>query len=560
MTLSSHAIRAQATKSLSIAAYVLERTAENWCTIQKIVGLPKALYVVGETLPLLPILLKSLESSIKNNEETKDLKESLPAAFQFAELSQQQAKYFNAIFDAILTTDNHNTKEQKYRIAAEKWGGKPIEAVLKDLLQQATSLATELVTDEDLKSWLEECYDKVAKLNSFLVEDSKGFVIINNYGFGSQFYHHGQANQNQCSEGIIFGPDSNSQWRCNDGGIPAERYHPRLEERISTPITSIKSLRDRYTVGIVCALPKELMAVRILFDNKAGCYENDVWREIPDKDDNCYVFGRMGDHDVVALCLPSGAYGTNSAASAVSSMNRTFDNIAFYLLVGIGGGVPSNKNDIRLGDVVVSTPTGEYPGVVQHDFEKVTQHGEYERLGSLQRPPNFLLSAVSIVQSDPDLSLSYLLKDIAMIGERQQAYRYPGVSHDKLFAAEVTHASGYDTCSKCEGPTVERKDRRIIDSSSGEYQVPKIHYGNIASGNQVIKNAQKRDEIGRKCKVLCIEMEAAGIMNTVPCLVIRGICDYADSHKNDEWQEYAAATAAAYAKSLLSVVRGRKVR
>lgn len=387
---------------------------------------------------------------------------------------------------------------------------------------------------------------------------------------------------------VIFGHNSNSKWRWNDEGAPAEGYHPLLEEsdsefedtganlgtRSNTPqssrdvilstsqttptITSIKCLRDRYTVGIVCALPKELMAVRILLDNKAGCDGNDVWREIPDKDDNCYVFGRMGDHDVVALCLPSGAYGTNSAASAVSNMRRTFDNIAFCLLVGIGGGVPSSQNDIRLGDVVVSTPTREYPGVVQHDFGKVTEGGEYERIGSLQRPPDFLLSAISIVQSDPDLSLSHLLKNIAMIGERQQAYRYPGVSHDRLFTTEYSHITNYDTCSKCQGLTVERKERQIIDLSSGEYQVPKIHYGNIASGNQVIKNAQKRDEISRKCKVLCIEMEAAGIMNIIPCLVIRGICDYADSHKNDEWQEYAAATAAAYAKFLLSTVRARR--
>jgi nucleoside phosphorylase len=46
-------------------------------------------------------------------------------------------------------------------------------------------------------------------------------------------------------------------------------------------------------------------------------------------------------------------------------------------------------------------------------------------------------------------------------------------------------------------------------------------------------------------------MEAAGLMNHFPCLVIRGICDYSDSHKNKVWQGYAAMTAAAYAKDLL---------
>jgi nucleoside phosphorylase len=89
------------------------------------------------------------------------------------------------------------------------------------------------------------------------------------------------------------------------------------------------------------------------------------------------------------------------------------------------------------------------------------------------------------------------------------------------------------------------------------YFHPEIHYGLIASGNQVMRDAKIRDNLGKKYKdkVLCFEMEAAGVMNTIPCLVIRGICDYADSHKNDVWQEYASATAAAYARLLLCYAR-----
>jgi hypothetical protein len=51
-------------------------------------------------------------------------------------------------------------------------------------------------------------------------------------------------------------------------------------------------------------------------------------------------------------------------------------------------------------------------------------------------------------------------------------------------------------------------------------------------------------------------MEAAGLMDSFPCLVIRGICNYADSRKNKRWREYAAAAAAAaaYAKEILSVI------
>jgi nucleoside phosphorylase len=82
-----------------------------------------------------------------------------------------------------------------------------------------------------------------------------------------------------------------------------------------------------------------------------------------------------------------------------------------------------------------------------------------------------------------------------------------------------------------------------------------VHYGTIASGNQVMRSAAERDRVSAELGgVLCFEMEAAGLMNSFPSLVIRGICDYADSHKNKRWQPYAAATAAACAKEVLSVI------
>lgn len=78
--------------------------------------------------------------------------------------------------------------------------------------------------------------------------------------------------------------------------------------------------------------------------------------------------------------------------------------------------------------------------------------------------------------------------------------------------------------------------------------------GNIASGDAVVKDGPTRDRIAREEGILCFEMEATGLMDTFPCVVIRGVCDYADSHKNKQWQPYAAATAACYAKELLGEV------
>ncbi|KAJ5548251.1 hypothetical protein N7513_005485 [Penicillium frequentans] len=130
---------------------------------------------------------------------------------------------------------------------------------------------------------------------------------------------------------------------------------PRQSISIAPHLTSVN-----YTVGIICALHIELMAVRILFDTS---HYNVV---LPLTDTNSYAFGSMGQHNIVATCLPDGEYGTNSAASVASDMRRTFGRLQFCLLVGIGGGAPSARNDIRLGDVVVSKPIGSRIGVVPH--------------------------------------------------------------------------------------------------------------------------------------------------------------------------------------------------
>lgn len=125
---------------------------------------------------------------------------------------------------------------------------------------------------------------------------------------------------------------------------------------------------------------------------------------------------------------------------------------------------------------------------------------------------------------------------------------------DLLFRAGYNHEHG-DTCEQC---NVENQQPRPQREKREEVMV---HYGTIASGNQVVKNAAERDRISAELGgVLCFEMEAAGLMNSFPCLVIRGICNYADSHKNDQWQARAAGTAAAYAKDLLSVMPAVRVR
>ena len=56
-----------------------------------------------------------------------------------------------------------------------------------------------------------------------------------------------------------------------------------------------------------------------------------------------------------------------------------------------------------------------------------------------------------------------------------------------------------------------------------------------------MKHGRTRDRPAKEYGILYFEMEAAGLMDQLPCLVIRGVC-YCDSHKNKQWQGYAALT------------------
>ncbi|KAK1968382.1 hypothetical protein LY78DRAFT_729558 [Colletotrichum sublineola] len=140
---------------------------------------------------------------------------------------------------------------------------------------------------------------------------------------------------------------------------------------------------------------------------------------------------------------------------------------------------------------------------------------------------------------------------LAKLKEQDLRMAYPGAGQDRLFGADYEHQGR--NCTDCDPSRLVKRESRLDNN-------PIIHYGAIASANQVMKHGKKRDRISKELNVLCFEMEAAGLMDNFPCLVIRGICDYADSHKTKEWQPYASATAAAYAKELLLIMHTHEVQ
>lgn len=304
----------------------------------------------------------------------------------------------------------------------------------------------------------------------------------------------------------------------------------------------IRLSHDAYRVGWISALPLEKTAAIAMLDASHASLPQ------PKSDNNTYHLGEIGDHNIVIACLPSGRYGLTSAAVVSQQMLATFPSIELGLMVGIGGGVPSTLADIRLGDIVVSKPTGLFPGVVQYDYGKALGDGSFHRTGSLNNPPDRLLTAISDLEANNRLgnnNIALHLNNAANMHPSMTAsFIYPGVDEDILFEASYVHEDDQRSCSSCDRSNIIRRSPR-------ESTAPRIHYGLIASANQVMKNAQTRDKLGEELGILCFEMEAAGLMNHFPCLVIRGICDYSDSHKNKQWQDYAAATAAAYARELL---------
>jgi nucleoside phosphorylase len=326
-------------------------------------------------------------------------------------------------------------------------------------------------------------------------------------------------------------------------------------------------IHNDYTVGWVCALSKEQTAATAMLDEE---YED---LPKPPNDYNTYTLGRVGKHNVVIACLPEGEVGNNAAATVATRMTSTFPSIKFGLMVGIGGGVP---RAVRLGDVVVSTPADGFGGVVQWDFGKAEQDDTFKRTGALNNPPTALRTALTKLKTKHELKGSMIpqyLDDLKTNWPSIAAkYTRSNSLEDILFRADYNHvekpaeeAGNSDYKEGGDGEEEDAEDEREDQGCANcdrskiikrKARDTRVHYGLIASGNQVIKDAAFRDKINKSLggHVLCFEMEAAGLMNDFPCIVIRGICDYADSHKNKAWQEHAAAAAAAFAKEFLLMV------
>lgn len=305
-----------------------------------------------------------------------------------------------------------------------------------------------------------------------------------------------------------------------------------------------------YTIGWICAITTEYTAACQFLDT-----EHSLPTHLASNDSNGYTLGEMAGHNVVIAVLPRGEYGLSSAASVATNMLNSFPNIRVGLMVGIGGGAPTSKNDIRLSDIVVSSPKDQTGGVYQYDFGKTVQGRKFQPTAFLNQPPAVVLTAISVLESKYEAEGHHIEDDIAAVFNRRpkltKKYSRPNPLCDRLYRSHMIHPQDDEGhCEElCGTGTTDLVRRDIREDGEDD---PAVHYGIIASANQLMKDATIRDALAKEKGILCFEMEAAGLMNRFPCLVVRGICDYSDSHKNKGWQGYAAMTAAAYAKDLLA--------
>jgi nucleoside phosphorylase len=335
--------------------------------------------------------------------------------------------------------------------------------------------------------------------------------------------------------------------------------------------------RHEFKIAIICALPLEADAVEALFDEHYD--EDEVCHKYGKHvgDANSYTTGRIHNHDVVLAFMPG--MGNRRSAGVARGLLVSFTEIKLALLVGICGGVPyaSDGVEIVLGDIIIGDSVIEYDFGRQypHGFER--KSGVRETLGSPNQAIQSFLNRLRSRRTRNQVQ-RYTIQYLQSLQEMEDnRWSYPGVSHDTLFEASYCHkhykqqsvigcickdchSTSDPVCDQalksdckkvgCVGQLVQRH-RLNTDSP-----VPLIHIGTIASASSVMKSGEHRDQLAEREDVIGFEMEGAGVWDALPCVIIKGVCDYADSHKNKVWQNYAAGTAASCAKGFLAYWEG----
>ncbi|RDW72727.1 uncharacterized protein DSM5745_07899 [Aspergillus mulundensis] len=291
--------------------------------------------------------------------------------------------------------------------------------------------------------------------------------------------------------------------------------HPCKRQKTRKDVGRPVLRHEDYTIAWICAPHIELAAALTMLD------ETHASLPTSSGDTNTYTLGRIQGKNVVIACSPGTQNGLNNRASLVTNLRRTFPSIQAGLM------------EQELCRVIWGKLLG-----VKSFAEPRSPRFPDQRLGK----------AVSSLRAKHELHPSRVSSIIRDTLDGHPEYTRPQMP-DRLFQATYNHVDPDRSCDNCDETKLVLRSTRASHSTV-------IHFGGIASGNQVIKSGETRDHLARELDIISFEMQAAGLMDVLPCLSIRGICDYSDSHKNEDWQKYAAGTAAAYAREFLAELHG----
>lgn len=321
---------------------------------------------------------------------------------------------------------------------------------------------------------------------------------------------------------------------------------------------------EEYKVGWVCTGTRALVTVIAMLD------ERHFHLPVPSDPSYMYTLGSIGDHNIVISCPRAAEFITYSITLVAMNLHQTFPSIEYSFITGVGSGIPPN---IRLGDVVIDTPPDQ-ASIIKADImvgnvnlgmvDRGLAASNFRFRRGPSKLPSVVLSAMQRLKVEHQQFGSNIPRYID-----EAKHNTPQLSafalrvdqlQDTLFKADYDHVrnsttsrgtglDGYkpdqplENCHSCDiSQVIERESRGM-----------RVHHGLMAFAHEAVESAVIRDALNERLggAVLCIETETEGYLSASPFLIIRGICDYADSHKNSSWVDYATAVAAAYVREIL---------
>ena len=446
----------------------------------------------------------------------------------------------NMIYDIVSEHYKASTIEDKLLSVPSKLKGQayisryivPLLELGDNYSKAVNTIVNLFITREYIKSFLDEyhavCLKDIPLMDAKLVlPEGKKYRHLSYQDYAKKLYEleykGGKALKyiEQCNAEELYDFKQSSQWKRIVEGESEKGIILPLSLKEENTMLNTEDIK----IGIITALPKEFAAVKRMLNNGKEYFFEGKGAG------HRFFVGEInsangGTHKVaLGLC----GMGNNKASIRVMSMQNHFQNIESIIMVGIAGGIPSPddiERHVRLGDIVVSK------GIVQYDFVKETK----EEI---------------LCRSEPSMPSALLLEALNSINvkEYEDIYEWKGYI-DKYAIKRFKKPSCEDVLHDENGQIISHPDDELRDA------YPKVFYGKIASANTLLKSYQKRQQLKKEFGVYAVEMEASGIADATwemgtGYIVIRGICDYCDEYKNDDWQEYAALVAASYARDLI---------